>query len=344
MRSADFAPARFVVLVDGQPQQGPKSTPAVALFLFYCIASANLITEAHVRAHFCAPFTPPPQTLFFLSRPPGTKAADRECAVDRYNLKVDFNHPFVQALGMFLGEFMCWLVFVALSIRAARAGDTSFPRAKPHSRFVYILPALCDMTATSVMYVGLSLTSSSIFQMLRGSVVIFTAILSVFFLKRKLKAHHWIGMVFVLGGTALVGAATYICPAPKTGSNADANATLGNILVIVAQVVVAVQMVVEEKILGSYNIPALQVVGWEGMWGFLMLSIVLVIMYFINPGVGSTFCSGVPTCTVSNFVYHNNTQPVCDHFEDTYDAFVQVRRRCVTRRASILAPHFLLFL
>ena len=35
------------------------------------------------------------------------------------------------------------------------------------------------------MYVGLSLTSSSMFQMLRGSVVIFTAIFSVLFLGRR---------------------------------------------------------------------------------------------------------------------------------------------------------------
>ena len=41
----------------------------------------------------------------------------------------------------------------------------------------------------------------------------------------------------------------------------------GNILIIVAQVIVAVQMVVEEKLIGGYDILALQAGGWEGLWG-----------------------------------------------------------------------------
>ena len=73
---------------------------------------------------------------------------------------------------------------------------------------------------------------------------------------------------------------------------------------------VAVQMVVEEKFIGGYDIPALQVVGWEGTWGFLVLSIVLTIMYFVP--APADFCA---------YASH------CDHFEDAYDAFVQVRRR-----------------
>lgn len=33
---------------------------------------------------------------------------------------------------------------------------------------IFLPPALCDMTATSIMYVGLNLTYASSFQMLRG--------------------------------------------------------------------------------------------------------------------------------------------------------------------------------
>lgn len=53
------------------------------------------------------------------------------------------------------------------------------------------LPALCDMTASSMMNIGLLMTSASVYQMLRGSVIIFTSIASVLFLKRKLRTHHW---------------------------------------------------------------------------------------------------------------------------------------------------------
>ena len=41
---------------------------------------------------------------------------------------------------------------------------------------IFLPPALCDMTATSVQYIGLTLTYASSFQMLRGAVIIFTGI------------------------------------------------------------------------------------------------------------------------------------------------------------------------
>ena len=53
---------------------------------------------------------------------------------------------------------------------------------KNHSVFtifsqIFLPPALCDMTATSVQYIGLTLTYASSFQMLRGAVIIFTGAL-----------------------------------------------------------------------------------------------------------------------------------------------------------------------
>ena len=97
---------------------------------------------------------------------------------------------------MFLGEFLCLLFFhLRACFKSARsrgrgdsdgvslirneAGRQKGKRArKPWSPFIFILPAVCDMTATSCMYIGLTLTHASVFQMLRGSVVIFTGIFS----------------------------------------------------------------------------------------------------------------------------------------------------------------------
>jgi drug/metabolite transporter (DMT)-like permease len=208
---------------------------------------------------------------------------------------------------MFLGEFMCLIVFHILLLRSKSTGK-EMELAKPFNRFVLLLPALCDMTATSLMYVGLSLTDASIFQMLRGSVVIFTGIFRVVFLKKKQHTHHWIGMALVMVGTAVVGTASKVCSAGDAANSSGASkAVLGNILIIVAQVIVAVQMTVEEKFIDGYQIPPLQVVGWEGIFGFMTLSVVLTIMYFVP--APSSFCE---------------YPPHCDHFEDAYDAFVQI--------------------
>merc|ERR1712088_606631 len=91
-----------------------------------------------------------------------------------------FNHPFLQACGMFLGEMLCMVAFwVSACWRRRRTegspyadiGGEEAPR--PFSPLVFLPPALCDMTATSVQYIGLTLTYASSFQMLRGAVIIF---------------------------------------------------------------------------------------------------------------------------------------------------------------------------
>ena len=52
---------------------------------------------------------------------------------------------------------------------------------------------------------GLALTYASSFQMLRGAVIIFTGLLSVAFLGKKLKLYEWLGMFIVLAGLIVVG-------------------------------------------------------------------------------------------------------------------------------------------
>jgi drug/metabolite transporter (DMT)-like permease len=56
-----------------------------------------------------------------------------------------------------------------------------------------------------MMYLGLTMTYASVFQMLRGSVVVFTGILSIMMLNRKLWPCHWLGMLLVMGGAFVVG-------------------------------------------------------------------------------------------------------------------------------------------
>ena len=252
-----------------------------------------------------------------------TKEADNLTAADRYGNVVAFNHPFVQAAGMFIGELLCLLVFYVLVLRARMTG-TKLARAKPFNPFLFVVPALCDMTATSCMYVGLALTDASIFQMLRGSVIIFTAALSVVFLKRRLYAYNYVGIACVIVGTVLVGLQSKICPAAAGAvctapASALSLSTVGNILIVAAQFIVAVQMVVEEKFIGGYDIPALQVVGLEGLFGFCVLSLILVGMYFVPP---PAFL--VPACTTIGGQFVPTPAEYSKHFEDPVDAFTMM--------------------
>lgn len=69
-------------------------------------------------------------------------------------------------------------------------------------------------------------------------------------------------MLLVVIGTAIVGSQSLVCPDPtasSSSSGSSSKATIGNVLIIIAQLVVATQMVIEEKFLAKYDLPALKV-------------------------------------------------------------------------------------
>jgi uncharacterized membrane protein len=47
---------------------------------------------------------------------------------------------------------------------------------------------------------------ASVFQMLRGTMVVFAGLLTIVILRRALHLHHWMGIILILAGAALVGA------------------------------------------------------------------------------------------------------------------------------------------
>lgn len=52
-------------------------------------------------------------------------------------------------------------------------------------------------------------------------------------------------------------------------------------LIVCAQVIVAVQMVYEQKYVMKYDVPALMAVGLEGLFGMLTLSVLIIPMHWI---------------------------------------------------------------
>ena len=101
----------------------------------------------------------------------------------------------------------------------------------------------------------------------------------------------------------IVGVASVLFPDTTNAASAS-NPLLGDVIIVLAQIIAAVQMVVEEKLVSGRGIHALQAVGWEGVWGFGVLSCVLVGMFYA-PGLDG-FTAGLM------------------HFEDTPDALAQI--------------------
>ncbi|KAJ8355452.1 hypothetical protein SKAU_G00182460 [Synaphobranchus kaupii] len=213
-----------------------------------------------------------------------------------------FSHPFVQAVGMFLGELSCLVVFHIALCHDRRRPEPKMNPGQTFNPLLFLPPAMCDMTATSIMYVALNMTSASSFQMLRGAVIIFTGMLSVAFLGRRLLASQWFGILITIIGLLLVGLADFTNGNQHTSRNLS-DVITGDLLIIMAQIIAAMQMVLEEKFVYKHDVHPLRAVGTEGLFGFVILSLLLIPMYFIPVG------------------FSNNPRQV---LEDALDAFCQI--------------------
>ncbi|CAH2985481.1 unnamed protein product [Chilo suppressalis] len=191
-----------------------------------------------------------------------------------------FDHPFLQACAMFLGEMLCLLTFKIFWRLRRDTGHQLINGNQNFNPFILLPAAMFDLIGTSIMYIGLTLTYVSSFQMFRGSIIIFVAVLSVTYLNRNIMKREWAGIFVVICGLLIVGGtdAMYQTKGESKGRN---SLITGDLLIIVAQVVSACQMVYEEKYVAGLNIPPLQAVGWEGVFGFSVLSCLLVVFYWI---------------------------------------------------------------
>lgn len=209
-----------------------------------------------------------------------TKYQDSVC-VDKCETSnpIYFEQPMIQTLNMFIGEIVCllWLMmynkhpnYTLISTdETNEITQNNSHSVMTTSSFLLFFPAMCDSMSSTLMNLGLMFTSASIFQMLRGSMVIFTGIISCIFLNTKYTINQWLSLIIIFLGITVVGHS-------HTNEVMD-NTTAGIILIISAQIFSASQYVIEEKILIKYNVEPLLAVGLEGVFGLIIMTIVTII-------------------------------------------------------------------
>lgn len=127
------------------------------------------------------------------------------------------------------------------------------------------------------MNIALTMVAASVYQMLRGMIIIITAGMSILFLKRRLYRHHWSSIACIFFGVFLVGLAAVLWSSDDEAPTKP----LGLVLVVIAQLFTGGMFIVEEKLLGDYYLDPLKVVGWEGIWGVVIYAILLPIFQYI---------------------------------------------------------------
>jgi len=195
----------------------------------------------------------------------------------------DFDKPFMQSILMFFG--MSFAIFIAKCWDPEKKGER--PPSTRRQIIMASIPSSFDLFASTLMTFGLIYINVSVFQMLRGSMVIFSAILSIIFLHRHIHAYEWFSIAITIIALICIGTAGIYIPTVGEDEETSFSASqklLGCTLVILSQLVQAGQIVTEEFILKDINMPALEIVGWEGIWGLVMMVLIACPFAFICPG------------------------------------------------------------
>lgn len=94
-----------------------------------------------------------------------------------------------------------------------------------------MIPATCDFCGSSLMFVSLTMVPASVYQMMRGLIVVITALFSVVFLGRKQYRHHWLGVVLIVLALIEVG---YVAIAAGPDEDTTGSVAVGIVLLIIS--------------------------------------------------------------------------------------------------------------
>jgi drug/metabolite transporter (DMT)-like permease len=213
-----------------------------------------------------------------------------------------FEKPLFQTLGMFVG--MCSALFMHFAVlyfkipfpgykhasskvQDGRGGSAESPMdvIPLWMYFLLIIPALFDLAATALCMMGLMHLEVSIYQMLRGSAIVFVAILKHFALGDKLKGYMWVGVFWNVVSIVLVGATAIFSSSGEEDDGSGKDPLKGVMLILLGAFVQSLQYAFEEKVMSmDVSAPPLLLIGMEGFWGTIVCAFVLFPLCYALPG------------------------------------------------------------
>eukprot|EP00033_Pygsuia_biforma_P001279 GCRY01001446.1.p1 GENE.GCRY01001446.1~~GCRY01001446.1.p1 ORF type:complete len:416 (+),score=89.56 GCRY01001446.1:71-1249(+) len=205
-------------------------------------------------------------------------------------VKKHFNKPMFMDCAMFIGMTLCipWDIYEKSRKKknTSKVINMEEEEETPLRKLFWLIavPAMCDAVATQCMYVSLLFLSSSVWQMTRGSIVIFTALIRVVWLRLRPRSYESLGVFVVVIALGIVGLAGVLSGegVPDNVTVAEKFVALG--LVLIAQLIQALQTVIEERLLHDVKASSAIIVGLEGFWGVLILAGVLMPVAYYLPG------------------------------------------------------------
>jgi drug/metabolite transporter (DMT)-like permease len=122
-----------------------------------------------------------------------------------------------------------------------------------------LFPAVMDLLSTLLSYTALNMVDSSVWQISRGGNIIFTALLSRFFLKRIFSGTSILGCVLAFVGITSVQVVAVLY-SDNSSSTAISDELIGIILLLASIIFNSIGLVYEKWIFNKYELSALKLV------------------------------------------------------------------------------------
>ena len=211
----------------------------------------------------------------------------------------EYSHQWFITFGMFIGEMFSLIGYIVTMIQKKQKekskindeslitdgsednekGNQNEPPKPDASNFIFASTAMCDLCATTLNTFGITYLSSSIYQMFRGFELLFIMLFSKIFLGNHIYRHHALGVGSVITGLFCVGLTAVL----YNGADAK-NPYVGMLFLFCAQFFSSTQYTIQEKLVKSYSVNSFQLVGFEGLWGALVYTLILFIFQHVNCG------------------------------------------------------------
>lgn len=226
---------------------------------------------------------------------------------DDDNKDCNFNKPWFTVFVMKFSMSLCLVLYYGFGWGK---NDPDAPNPSMSTIKAVAFPASLDLLNTVLGNVGLLWVNSSIYQMTRGSVVIFSAILSVKYLGRTMRSFHYWAIGIVLVAVIVVGAAG-VMSSSDDGSSGGA-VVLGLGFILAAQLVTAVQFIAEESLMNNpkTTLDPVALVGLEGIWGLLYF-VVLAPVLTLTPRSDMDVSTIWHENFIDTFVQLSNSSALC---------------------------------
>ena len=114
--------------------------------------------------------------------------------------------------------------------------------------------------------------------MMRGLELFFVCLWSKIFLKNPIYKHAILGIGSLIFGLSLVGLSAVLFDDKSVAKDP----LVGIILLCISQFFSSTEYVFQEKFIKHYEVHPFQLVGFEGLWGVLIYTILLIIFQFVS--------------------------------------------------------------